>query len=208
MRRRFHPDVGRLMVMLAIPRAVYFLRILEPRLKRRVSVIAVVLLSLSATFSTEARRSTCALPIGVTKELPPQFVGWRLLQVSDLVEDDQALWSKAQGKKCPGLAGGHFTDRTSPELAFSLIDPKARKQAVLLAKQTSAKRYDVSVVSPSTQATNFLVIHALPPGTYRGFENRRTVRTQFDSVAYELIESAMDMIYFKNGSFRTLALSE
>jgi hypothetical protein len=156
----------------------------------------------------QCNAAPCALPAAITAAIPRTLSGLRLLQVSDLVKEDQELWRQKKGEQCPGLAEGHFTRSDSTEFAFALIDSRAHREAVVVARSSGGGGYAITVVSQPSVATNFLVIHVLPPGTYREVESRRRVKTEFDSIAYELIDAGMDMIYFRNNGFHTLALSE
>ena len=166
-------------------------------------------LLLAAIFMGRAcgQDSPCRLPAPLARVVTENWKGWRLMQLSDLRSDDQRIWRRKWGERCPGLASGHFVHPGSLSYAVSLIDPKESRQAIILATPIDGGSFTIHTLSPPSRVLAFSVLHTLPAGKYQEVEDEREVRTKLDSVAYETIEAGMVMFYEDHGLFRSLQLS-
>lgn len=183
-------------------------RIEEARTLKCLRVLIFAAVFFCGVSCAYGQNSPCKLPAPLGHQVAQSWKGWRLMQLSDLRADDQDLWRKKWGNRCPGLASGHFVNPDSLVYAVSLVDPKGSRQAIILASPRSDGSFTTQVISPASRFAAFSVVHTLPPGRYNEVEGGRKVRTKLDSIAYETIEAGMVMFYEENGKFRMLQLSE
>lgn len=153
------------------------------------------------------RSQDCSAPPKVQTALNRQFPGWRITQLKDLVEDDQQLWKKAHPIDCPGIASGSFR-RGGSSVAVLLIHTEGathKQQLVLISEENAGQRFRVLRELPASQVT--WVISKVPAGGYRDWTRQKHVHTERDGIYLEHIESTITLFYWRNGSFRTLVVS-
>lgn len=169
-------------------------------MKRALWSLAVVIFSFFPCFAAPV----CRLPQKIQVAIASHYPGWRLLQLSDLVSDDQSSWQEAHPHDCPGLIEGHFTGAVEHSTVFAIISTKRNKEVILLARETNLEL--LTVLAP-TDGTS-LVLHRLPAGEYSEFDSTKSLRTHWDGVGIEKIEAGEMLRYWDGHSFRTIYLDE
>jgi hypothetical protein len=161
------------------------------------------------------------LPQGVKKEIANKYENWRILEVSDLNEDDQAIWKKTKGDTHPGVATGQYDN--SGKLMYSVtIIPKENKKVtykILMIKEVSPGSY-LSLMLEEYESKdeygNYPVIYKEKPGKYyyypylekeRDYDVQHVMEIKADVLVVEYLESSAKGYYWKNGKFHKITLS-
>ncbi len=152
---------------------------------------------------------TVALPESALAVVRARFPGMRIVQLRDLREDDQRLWSSARGHECPGVAVGRFEPSDGPAYALALFRRNGTSYTeALVVVSRHRRRYDLQVLDPPESRTYLLVVHSIPPGKLSDEETGKTVETRRDSVAYEAIEAEVVVFYWERGHYASVVASE
>jgi hypothetical protein len=176
----------------------------------RVGRSVVVLLLLGVGFLARAQeqsRKFDALPSSVRAAVEEKYPGWRLVQVSDLRSDDQTLWKKSHGAKCPGLAVGHYENGSDNSYAITLFQkaPKLRQLLVVITPGLPSPK--LHVLSGPQEVAYLSVVSKLPPGSYSDAEGK-PVKIGKESISYEAIEAGAITYYYSDGGYRSVQSSE
>jgi hypothetical protein len=140
------------------------------------------------------------LPKALTGVLRDNYPGWRVLELSDLAEDDRKIWEQARGKVCPGVARGNFDGSGESQHAVLLLNRKARS-AVLVVHAAKGKNgsYRLSKMLEG-ESSRPPVIHRQPPGKYyRAEDTRSPIDIKTDVIYLESIEAGATVLYFSKG---------
>ncbi len=158
-----------------------------------------------------AHASSCdVLPSDAKAVIQQRFPDLRPKNLADLNEDDRKLWLEAHPKACPGIASGHFENPRRVAYAILLV-PKngdaAQYKVVVLSKE--AEQYAVRVLDEgSFSANSGQVVSKEPPGTYSGFDERKSVHLTLDGVNVEWLEKSSVLYYWSHGKYRTIQTSD
>jgi hypothetical protein len=176
-------------------------------MQQKIYVLAI-LFGLTCGMSAAAKEcGSSALPPAAQTLLAQRLPNWRLVTVSDLSPDDQKLWSENYGDKCPGIIEGNFAIAHS--FAVSLIRQEgAALLQTLVLLEPSQDGYMLRTLGEASKTAVPNVLLKFPPGTYKDAEQTRSVRTQFDGVAYIKLEAAGTLYYKTPHGFKSLDVSE
>jgi len=163
-------------------------------------VLSILLLASHMAFAAPV----CVLPDRAGRFISSRYPGWQLLQVSDLVSDDQALWTKVHGLECPGLVEGHFMGVRQSSTVVAIISKKLNKEVILLFPALNGK--PLTVLSPAKGTE--LVLHRLPSGKYNEFDGTKSLVTRWDGIDIEKIEAGEMLRYWNGRYFQTVYLDE
>lgn len=159
----------------------------------------------------EPNACVASLPKELTARLGAAYKGWRVLELSDLVADDQAIWKQTwDAKSCPGVATGNFKGTGTASYAIALIHQadSARSEKLILADK-SGGTYRLTELYSENIVSNFAVVRKGPPGQYKDFYDRTkpiTIRT--DTAIYEHIEASAIAFYAKGNVFEKVLISD
>lgn len=163
--------------------------------------------------TTGKQESTCAslLPKDLSERLAATYIGWRVLERSDLNVDDQTIWDQQWGsKECPGVAIGNFRDLNKLDYAVAIVHKtdSLREEKLLFADMRS-KPYRVVELHSEKIASNFAVVRKGLPGQYKDVYDRTTaIDIRIDTIIYEHIEASAIAFIFRKGAFEKLLVSD
>jgi hypothetical protein len=172
-------------------------------------LMTAVSLFLLTQFAAGANSCMSELPPEAHTLLATYFKDWKVVTVDDLRPDDQTLWHKKHGNRCPGVTSGRFGPGSEPSYAVTLIrrHEKQLYQTLLLLHKTD-ERYRIVTLSQA-QPVNFTsVINRLPAGEYSSWDYSTKVQTKFDLILYEAIEAGAVTYYWDSNQFKKLQISD
>lgn len=161
------------------------------------------------------------LPQGVKKEIAKKYENWRILELTDLNKDDQAIWRKAKGDTPPGITSGRYDNSGKLMYAVTII-PKETKRItykILMIKEISPGNSSLLTLEEyesEDQYGNNPAIHKGKPGKYyyypysekeHDYYSGRFMKIKTDVLVVEHLESLIKGYYWKNGKFHEITLS-
>ncbi len=169
-------------------------------------------LALVSVSTNAAAQDTCAaaLPSNVQAALNRTYKGWNVLRLEDLGNDDQTIWQRAYGERCPGAVSGRFTPDSEPAIAVLLVRSVSgqREVRLVIVRKPDGRSMMIRTVL-TNKVTNYPVIHRQSPGEYRHFYDKKVVvKTSFDVIIFEHLESRAVVLYFTDEGFRQLLISD
>jgi hypothetical protein len=167
----------------------------------RAALFAIALLPMT----TPAVGALCAPPPPVAAYLA-KHPGWAILEISDLVADDQALWHQYHEGKCPGLAEAALDGSGKLSYALALVDRKNGNEQIVALKAEGNAFQPFTLQAPFHDIGS--VVYRAPPGRSSDLETGREVRINHDSIVWEKMESASQQFYFSNKKFHKLQTSD
>jgi hypothetical protein len=131
------------------------------------------------------------LPPRALELITKQYPDWHVVTPVDLDGYNRKLWTQSHHGECPGIATGHFRDKSKVARAVLLIRSKGSQfeEVLLLTEPGKEQAFTLTVVMPPSVTSRPDVTYRVPPGTYRSAQGNRTARTHFDSIALEQIEA-------------------
>jgi hypothetical protein len=149
-------------------------------------------------------------------KLPPEVAdylransGWKIVQFSDLVSDDQALWNQYSRGQCPGMTLVDFDGSGKKFHALALLQ---RSNGQLLEKvvvfRLSKRGLEEHILSEAGPASRADVIYRVGPGKTHEWDNSKEFLVPHDSLIYEHMESAARQYYYSRGKFRYVQTSD
>lgn len=150
------------------------------------------------------------LPESVRATLLRRYPSAKVVEVSDLAPEDQALWKTAHGKKSPGYAKGGFRGRRGPCFAVCLIKREEGRllEAVVVAELPSRGDVRLSVLSDWLETTTPSVVRKEKRGLYWSADGIESVETRYDVIIYEKLEAGAILFYWTGTAFGELTISE
>lgn len=142
---------------------------------------------------------TCGLPEDLQREIATRYPAAKLVNLSDLSEDDKGFFQKDHGNACPGLVKVDFYGDRKPTLALVLItksDAKVRAKLVL-AHQVGG-HWETTVLD-TVDGIPVPVVWSQPPGKYRDVYGRKEIRATKSVVVFTGYES-WSILYAWTGS--------
>jgi hypothetical protein len=183
-------------------------------MKTSIALRSLVLLTVSLAINRPVLASkledSCKalIPPDLANEIKARNSGWKIVDLSSLIEDDRMLWVKKHGKVCPGVAKGNFDASKRSQYALVLMRQQPQPEVKLLhaVKGEQAKyRLTLLAESPVTRAP---VVFRAPPGNYYDAEDPRTpIKIKTDVIIFETIEAGATAFYFVDGKPRQLEIS-
>jgi hypothetical protein len=172
-------------------------------------VLLIVWLAISHTARASAADQSCAalLPPDLANEIKAAYPGWKIVDLSSLIEDDRTLWVKKHGKVCPGVAKGNFDASKRTQYALVLMRQQPQLEVKLLHAVKGEAKYRLTVLSesPTTRAP---VVFKARPGNYYDAEDPKTpIKIKTDVIIFETIEAGATASYFVDGKPQQLEIS-
>ena len=182
-------------------------------MKQPASQVALIL-CISVATPVVAQSAKCTirdLPKGIAEIIISKYPGWIPEQISDLGPDDQALWTKAHGNLCPGIASGHFDNANRVDYAVLIAKRGSQKGGykLLMFDQDSSGAWNPTIVVHSEGLlSSGPVISCVPSGEYSDPETGTTVKTKLDSVLLEWIEAAAQLYYWSGSKYHKVQVQD
>lgn len=173
-----------------------------------------LILCISVATPVVAQSAKCTirdLPKGIAEIIISKYPGWIAEQSSDLGPDDQALWTKAHGNLCPGIASGHFYNASRVDYAVLIVKRGSQKGGykLLMFDQDSSKALNPTIIVHAEGLSGSgPVISCVPPGEYSEPETGTIVKTKLDSVLLEWIEAAAQLYYWSGSKYHKLQVQD
>ena len=174
------------------------------------ALAGTILAAGSGCFAIAANDSCeSTLPSALRSEITRHFKEWDLVRVSDLDEEDQALWSKAHGSACPGLAAGNFSGSYQLQFAVLLRKPRPSQRIQLLfAEEDKSGRFRIRSLLRQRVDRLSVVFATTRKGLARQTNDRLPSRFTNDVIVLETIEAGATGYYITQGTFKSVVLSE
>jgi hypothetical protein len=149
-----------------------------------------------------------AIPPDLAKEIKAAYPGWKIVDLSSLIEDDKTLWVEKHGRVCPGVVKGNFDASKRSQYALVLMRRQPQLEVKLLhAVKSEQAKYRLTVLSESP-ATRAPVVFKAPPGNYYDAEDPKTaIKISTDVIIFETIEAGATAFYFLDGKPQQLEIS-
>jgi hypothetical protein len=154
------------------------------------------------------------LPSPVKELLKTKFSNWKIMQLSDMDQDDRDLWLKGpNGKLCPGLAVGHFDNAETPSYALLLISrsiPGGDYKIVIFSKNVPEDTYSWRLLDHGDGECAYcgIVISRVLPGKYHDWEGAKSIRIKLDGLLVEWLEKGAVLYFRSAGQYRKLQVSD
>lgn len=157
-------------------------------------------------FWSTGANATCSdgnVEMGLKKAFP----GWYIVNVENLRQDDQRLWTKGHPNDCPGIAKGHFQPDVTQTALTVFKESDLGLQQMLLVASPNGDGYKWSVLSGPKKVGYLSVVSRLPSGEYSASTGTK-VKVFGDSILYEAIEAGSVLYYFRHGRYDFTNLDE
>jgi hypothetical protein len=179
----------------------------------RVFMTMITILLSATVLAGQLPKDPCEvglLPVPVKELLAQKLPSWRVLRLSELSAEEQELWLKRKdGKKCPGIAVGHFETKTRDAYAVVLIPSDLKTpdfQLVVVNLEKGA--YQLKELIPPGPPANFPIVYSLPPGKYSDAERTSSVDLALDSFQVEWMFVRAILYYWKDGRYNELVVKD
>ena len=133
---------------------------------------------------------------------------WKIVQASDIPQDDWKLWKNTHQGQCPGVAVGNFFPKTDTSFIVALIqqqDPKTMLEKLVLVA-TKKGQPITEVIVPPTQVANPSVVWKLGPGHYGGVDGSKASISR-DSFVFEKVASTARQFYYQGSHLQSFPIS-
>jgi hypothetical protein len=134
---------------------------------------------LTSAVSQQARTAppndACDLPQGLQHEIANKYPGAKLVSMSDLDENDRALFQKDHGNSCPGLVKVDFYGDGKPTLALVLIArDKSKEKAELVVAHQVGEHWSLTLLD--TAQSSVPVVWSQDPGEFHDVYGKKKIR--------------------------------
>lgn len=121
------------------------------------------------------RIATCDLPKDLQNDIATQFPGGRIVNVSDLGEDDKKLFQKDHGDACPGLLKVDFYGKGEPTLAIVLtVGSGTTQKALLIVAREIRQKWETTLLEKAESSVP--VVWSQGPGEYEDVYGEKKIR--------------------------------
>jgi hypothetical protein len=133
---------------------------------------------------------------------------WKIVQASDIAQDDWKLWKNTHQGQCPGVAVGNFFPKTDTSFVVALIQQQdAKSMLEKLVLVTTKKGQPITeMIVPPIQVANPSVVWKLGPGHYAGVDGTRTSISR-DSFVFEKVASSARQFYYQGAHVQSFTIS-
>lgn len=149
----------------------------------------------------------CNLPTDLQREVASRYPGRVLVGLSDLGDDDKALFQKEHGKRCPGLVIVDFYGDGKATLALALTtksEPKGKTELVL-AHQVGTIWQTTTLETTDGAAP---VVWSEKPGEYADVYGEKKIRATRPVIVFCKYESWAILYAWANGRVAKIWLSD
>ena len=141
-----------------------------------------------------------------------EFPGLRIKKFSDFDEDHKKIWRRYAQGDCPGVAEGHFIEKSRREYAALLIpiDKKGIGYKIIIAFVNRVSKYEIVTLidNLNDKGAEDMDIGTVPPGDIPEFDSGRLVRINNNGLRVESIESSSQIYFWKNGQFESIFVKD
>ncbi len=140
--------------------------------------IAVLACSTFAEATSAAQTSeACALPQDLQREVAGKYPTAKLIELSDLEEDDRKFFQSDHDNSCPGVVKVDFFGDGKPTFALVLIPRSGDKEPtkLVVAHQDDGK-WVITPLDTGGPSPDSPVVWSLPPGEYRDIYGDKTIQ--------------------------------
>lgn len=140
--------------------------------------IAVLACSTFARATLAAKTSeSCVLPQDLQREVARKYPTAKLIELSDLEEDDRKFFQSEHDNSCPGVVKVDFYGDGKPTLALVLIPRSGNKEPtkLVVARQDDGK-WVITPLDTGGPSPDAPVVWSLPPGEYSDVYGDKTIR--------------------------------
>lgn len=161
-----------------------------------------------------ARQVAEVAPAPICEPLPAPILAliaarkdWRMLAFDDLRPDDKTLWMQARPKACPGFTKAVLSKGAEPSYAVALVAGPAevmKEQLVVFIPTGDGGYRQDELVKPAHYGA-LSVVWTAPPGVYEDADSGRSLRSEGESIAFEVIEAGVLQFVYDGHDFTALA---
>ncbi len=149
----------------------------------------------------------CETPPAAARMYLDAHPGWRILRLTDLIPEDQSLWSDYHKGKCPGMAEIDFDGTGRKHVALALLS-RIKGQDVERIVVVRSSDHGLEQHTIYREFPAYVVIWRVGPGTAQEWDTPKKIRVRHDSLIVERLESATQQYYWANGKFRYVQTSD
>jgi len=154
-------------------------------------ISALWIVAVAVTFSHSSLAATgddakCALPDHLQREVAQRYPGSHIVAISDLGNDDKALFAKEHGDACPGVSRVDFYGNGQPTLAISLVS-NSEKKAILIAAHQVSDSWIVTQIDTADSAIP--VVWNDNPGEYTDVYGKKKIHAARPVIVWCAYES-------------------
>ena len=160
-------------------------------------------------FAPSIARANCFnLPSAVNSYVSRQ-IGWTLLTLADLDDQERTLWQRYNGLSCPGYARVKFDGSGHTSYAVALI----RKIGGALHERLYLLHYtnntmSAESLSPDWDVSGPMVVYQIKPGSYTDVVTGEKVAIPYEGVVFEKMESEDHLFYMSKNGIRNFMLTD
>jgi hypothetical protein len=156
-------------------------------------LIAIAVLVSSAFAQATAAPQTseaCVLPQDLQRKVAGKYPTAKLIELSDLEEDDRKFFRSDHDNSCPGLVNVDFYGDGKPTLALVLIPRSGVKEStkLVVAHQDDGK-WLITPLDTGGPSPTAAVVWSLPPGEYRDVYGDKTIQATRPVIVFCKYES-------------------
>jgi hypothetical protein len=148
---------------------------MHPRLLMA-TIVGCCLFNFSRPVFAAPPNDACNLPQDLQSEISRTYPGWKVVNLSDLEEDDKGLFQKDHGTECPGLVKVDFYGDGKPALALVLtMGDGAKRKTELVVAHKLGEQWQTTRLN-TVGGANPPVVWRQNPGTYKDIESGKIIR--------------------------------
>lgn len=169
---------------------------------------AILLVASLVGFCSSAVAAPCSdYPPEVTAYLHANPT-WSVVQFSDLLKDDQALWKQSPPAQCPGFSQVDFDGTGLKYSALALFQKAKGKliEKVVVLRREQGRIHEHTVFAAG-KVPYLCVIWKAGPGKARDWEGAKEVVIPYESLVYEQMEAWAYQFYLLRGKFKYVQIS-
>jgi len=155
-------------------------------------LIAIVAIAASTFVQAGAAETSagCRLPDDLQREVAAKYPSAKLIELSDLEEDDKKFFQSDHDGNCPGMVKVDFYGDGKPTLALVLIPTNGiKKPTRLVVAHHDGERWLISALDTGGPTPIAPVVWAQPPGEYRDVYGNKTIRATKPVIVFCKYES-------------------
>jgi hypothetical protein len=155
-------------------------------------LIAIAVLA-SGTFAQATAPQTseaCVLPQDLQREVAIKYPTAKLIELSDLEEDDRKFFQSDHDNSCPGVVKVDFYGDGKPTLALVLIPKSGTKEPTkLVVAHHDEGKWLFTLLDTGGPSPDAPVVWSQPPGEYRDVYGNKTIRATKPVIVFCKYES-------------------
>jgi len=184
----------------AVVGKIIFSRSILLRVNTAILTTVILLFIFGKIPAARAASSTCEIPENLRHEIAVKYPGERVVELSDLEEDDKGFFQEDHGAACPGLVKVDFYGDGNPTVALVLTKgDRPRRLTELVVAHRVRERWDTVVLDTGSPGPYAPVVWSQPPGHYQDVEDNKTIGATRPVIVFSKYE-AWAILYAWTGS--------